>query len=73
MKFSACFVIEDACRQEGIWVSIPLKDLPGSCGVRTYEPRQGRNAATAVCFVSAASSPGFLFDYLNREKEMKSK
>src|ERR1039458_762626 len=25
-----------------------------ACGVRTYEPRQGRKAATAVCFAIAA-------------------
>src|SRR5271155_5052420 len=33
-------------------------------GVRTYEPREGRNAATAVCSTSAVVSLAFLISFI---------
>jgi hypothetical protein len=38
----------------------PKKDFARAHGVRTYEPREGRNAATAVCSASAVVSLAFL-------------
>ena len=52
-------VIEDAWWKEGPGFQFLSKICQGlvECG---HEPRQGRNAATAVCFVSAAVALVFI-------------